>query len=132
MARTFSATINLKDLEGSRSFANAKGNFECVALIQQTTAAPHTTMWTQGKKVLDCVPGEIPSGTVIATFDENRKYPTSARHAALYIGHNDEGITVVDQWNSQGMAKWRTIRKKGSPARDVNDAHYYFIVETQD
>jgi hypothetical protein len=125
----FSSRINLQDLDGSKNYANEKGNFECVALVQKTSGIPHTSTWMKGKSVLACSPSEIKAGTVIATFDENGKYPLTARRAASYEGHDSSGINVVDQWNSQGMAKRRKIRLKNSPARDVNDAGHYFIVE---
>jgi hypothetical protein len=85
----------------------------------------------QGKKVLDCAPGEIALGTVIATFDENGKYPLTQRHAAIYESHDATGISVVDQWNSQAMAKRRKIRLKNNPSRDINDAKWYYIVQTE-
>jgi len=122
--------MDLNSLDGSMDYANEKGNFECVALVQKTTSIPHTSTWKQGKKVLDCQEGEVQKGTVIATFDENGKYPTSARHAALYENHDATGINVVDQWNAQGMAKRRKIRLKNLPVRNINDAQWYFIVET--
>jgi hypothetical protein len=125
----FSSRINLQELDGSKNYANEKGNFECVALVQKTSGIPHTSTWMKGKRVLDCLPVELQVGTVIATFDENGKYPLTARHAALYESHDSSGINVVDQWNSQGMAKRRKIRLKHSPARDVNDAGHYFVVE---
>lgn len=121
----------MQELEGSTKYANEKGNFECVALVQQTAGIPHTTTWKKGKKVLECAPAEIRVGTVIATFDENGRYPQTARHAALYESHDNSGIFVVDQWNSQGMAKRRKIRLKFGPARDVNDANFYFIAVTE-
>lgn len=125
----FSSRINLQELDGSKNYANEKGNFECVALVQKTSGIPHTSTWMKGKSVLACSPSEIKAGTVIATFDENGKYPLTARHTALYESHDNSGINVVDQWNSQGMAKRRKIRLKNSPARDVNDAGHYYIVE---
>jgi hypothetical protein len=125
----FTSKINLQELDGSRNYANEKGNFECVALVQKTSGIPHTSTWMKGKKVLDCSPVELQTGTVIATFDENGKYPLTARHTALYESHDSSGINVIDQWNSQGMAKRRKIRLKNNPERDVNDAGHYFIVQ---
>jgi hypothetical protein len=125
----FTSKINLQELDGSKNYANEKGNFECVALVQKTSGIPHTSTWMKGKKVLDCSPVELQVGTVIATFDENGKYPLTARHTALYESHDSSGINVIDQWNSQGMAKRRKIRLKNNPERDVNDAGHYFIVQ---
>jgi len=131
MGRTYQTNLDLDTLDGSTQYANAKGNHECVALVQQTTQAPLTAQWTQGKKVLECAPGEIAVGTVIATFDENGKYPAEQRHAALYEGHDPNGIRVVDQWNKQAMARRRTIRMKDLPERNINDAKWYYIVESE-
>jgi|OpeIllAssembly_1097287.scaffolds.fasta_scaffold128219_2 hypothetical protein len=131
MARTYTSALGLQELDGSTKFANEKGNFECVALVQQTAKAPHTSTWVQGKRVMDCAPGEIALGTVIATFDETGKYPLTQRHAAIYENHDATGINVVDQWNSQAMAKRRKIRLKNLPARDINDAKWYYIVQTE-
>lgn len=127
---TYTSKISLNELDGSTAYANEKGNFECVALVQKVSGIPHTTTWKQGMRVMDCAPGTIATGTVIATFDENGKYPLTARHAALYEKHDASGITVVDQWNAQMRAKRRLIRLKNEPARSVNDAKWYYIVET--
>jgi hypothetical protein len=131
MARIYTSAFKLDELDGSTGFSNEKGNFECVALVQKTTGVPNTATWNKGKKVLDCAPGEIRVGTVIATFDENGKYPATERHAAIYESHDSSGINVVDQWNKQAMAKRRKIRLKNGPARDVNDAKWYHIVQTE-
>ena len=131
MARIYTSTIKLDELDGSTRFSNEKGNFECVALVQKATGVPNTATWYKGKKVLDCLPGEIQVGTVIATFDDNGKYPVTERHAAIYESHDSSGIKVVDQWNKQAMAKRRLIRLKNGPARDVNDAKWYHIVHTE-
>lgn len=122
-------TVDLTSLEGKDVFKNAKGEHQCVVLIQSVSPATRTAEWKMGKRVLDAAPGEIPEGTVIATFDENGKYPLSARHAAIYISHDESGIEVYDQWVKQGMVKKRTIRLKDLPKRDVNDAKYYYVVE---
>ena len=131
MARIYTSKINLQELDGSTSFPNEKGNYECVALVQKAAGLPHTSTWIKGKKVMDCAAEEIVKGTVISTFDENGKYPTTARHAAIYESHDSTGINVIDQWNSQRMAKRRKIRLKNSPARDINDASWYYIVQTE-
>jgi hypothetical protein len=131
MATIYTSKINLQELDGSKSFPNEKGNYECVALVQKTTGIPNTATWAQGKKVMDCLPGEIQTGTVIATFDENGKYPLTERHAALYENHDATGINVIDQWNKQAMAKRRKIRLKNGTARSVNDATWFYIVQTE-
>lgn len=68
-------------------FINAKGNTECVEFVRQAAGAPHTSTWKRGLKVSEARPGQIPRGTVIATFDDSGRYPTDAlgRHAAVYL-----------------------------------------------
>lgn len=117
-------------LEGNESFVNAKGNHECVTLVQHVAAAPHTSTWKQGARVMDAERGKIPLGTVIATFDENGKYPTSSpRHAAIYITHNETEIQVYDQWKSKKKTSKRSIKARGGAKRDQNDADCYYVVE---
>lgn len=123
------ANVNLPDLENKSNFKNEKGEHQCVVLVQGVSPAPQTAMWTRGRKVLDAAQGEIPEGTVIATFDANGKYPLTARHAAIYVSHDANGIVVYDQWTRQRMVKKRIIRLKNLPMRDVNDAKYYYVVE---
>lgn len=126
---SYLAKINLELLEGNVSYANDKGNHECVALVQKVANAPNTSSWKKGKKVIDQPSGSIPRGTVIATFDDNGNYPVTQRHAAIYVRHNANEIVVFDQWKTQGKSKKRTITLKNLPNRDVNDANYYWIVE---
>lgn len=123
------ANVELDTLENRSEFKNERGEHQCVVLVQGVSPAPRTAEWKQGKRVLDTPPGEIPKGTVIATFDTSGKYPLTARHAAIYLGHNASGIEVYDQWVKQGMVKKRIIRFKNLPRRDVNDAKYYYVVE---
>lgn len=125
----YQATIDLLSLEGRPDFKNEKGENQCVALIQAVSDAVRTSEWKQGVKVLDTQPGEIAQGTVIATFDETGHYPLTQRHAAIYVSHTPAGIEVYDQWVKQGKVKKRIIRLKNLPARDVNDAKYYYVVE---
>lgn len=125
----YQSKINLSELDGSDSFKNGKGDHQCVTLVQMVSSAPNTAHWKRGKRVMETKPGEILRGTVIATFDVEGKYPLTARHAAIYINHDDSGILVLDQWVKQGKAKQRRIRLKNLPERDVNDAKYYLNVE---
>jgi hypothetical protein len=117
---------------GKAKFVNAKGNTECVEFVRQATGAPQTGSWKKGKKVGDANAGEIARGTAIATFDANGRYPTDAlgQHAAVYLSHDKNGIVVLDQWNSQGEVKERTIRF-GRPAgtRRSNDASTFYVID---
>jgi hypothetical protein len=127
---SYQAKVSLTTLQNNADYPNDKGNYECVALIQKVTNAPNTSQWKKGKKVMDAKKGDITAGTVIATFDDEGKYPLSAnRHAAIYVDHDEGGIGVYDQWNAQKMSKWRKIRNKKLVYRDVNDAHWYWVVD---
>jgi hypothetical protein len=126
---SYIAKTALKDLEDNGSYANEKGSHECVALVQKVAGAPNTGQWKRGVHVMTAPMNSILTGSVIATFDENGNYPSSERHAAIYVSHNMTGITVYDQWNKQGKSKQRTIRNKKLSIRDVNDADSYWVVE---
>lgn len=112
-------------------FVNASGNTECVEFVRQTSSAPHTTMWSKGKKVIDEKPGAIPRGTVIATFDDRGRYPTDGkgRHAAVYLSHTAHGIEVLDQWNTQGRVLKRVIRLQKVDRPRSNAAQTFYVVE---
>jgi hypothetical protein len=70
------------------------GTGECVPLVQQATGAPRSSEWRPGVSVQGNT--AIRPGTAIATFDSNGHY---SGHAAIYIGQDENGIRVVDQWN---------------------------------
>ncbi len=73
---------------------NSVGTGECVALVQAATGAPRSTEWRQGVQVQGNT--TIRPGTAIATFDSNGRY---TGHTAIYLGQDEHGIRVVDQWN---------------------------------
>jgi hypothetical protein len=111
-------------------FVNPQGNAECVEFIKQTLGAPPTALWREGKKV---VKGDlsIAPGTAIATF-VNGKYPqtgNTGKHAAIYLGQDQQGIQVLDQWRSQGVVKPRTIKWKPTSAGASNDGTAFSVVE---
>jgi hypothetical protein len=97
-----------KTLEQSYSgikYANAKGNTECVVFIQQAfpdASGVHTSAWREGKKVTK---GDltIASGTAIATFVDGKfsTFGKGNQHAAVYLGQDEHGIQVLDQWDGK-------------------------------
>lgn len=122
--------LNVED-----AYKNKKGNTECVAFVQMAPLkskgyVPVTSEWRKGLYVKEAKSDEIAKGTVIATFDENGKYPTERRHAAVYISHNDKGITVYDQWNSQKKVLQRVLPYREGE-RAVDNGNYYWVVETE-
>lgn len=114
------------------------GVTHCAVMVQMTTHAPHTTMWRPGIKVKDALPGEIEPGTAIATFDENGRYPTTdppGRHAGIYVSHDGNGITLIDQWagdDPKTAPGKRTIPYRG-PALSgwQGNGDYYYVVEIE-
>lgn len=120
-----------KDAAGRGVFRNAKGNAECVELVQQTAGAPQTSQWRPGLKVADAKSGEIPPYTAIATFVDGR-YPTDdkGKHAALYLSHDQHSIRVIDQWKKQGHATERPIRFNNANASSrSNEGNWYYVIE---
>jgi hypothetical protein len=120
------------DVLGKAKFVNDKGNTECVEFVRQAAAAPKTTAWRKGVRVADAKAGDIPRGTVIATFDATDRYPsdTLGRHAAIYLAHDEQRILVLDQWNAQGQVLQRPIwfkRPKGT--KRSNDADTFYVVK---
>jgi hypothetical protein len=82
--------------------------------------------------VSDAKAADIARGTAIATFDDKGKYPSDAlgQHAAIYLSHDTNGITVLDQWNSQGEVKERTIRfNRPAGTRRSNDANTFYVID---
>ena len=76
--------------------------------------------------------GDIAQGTVIATFDENGKYPDTRRHAAIYFSHDKDGIWVYHQYkkgNRPNVVHKYKIENKRLPERSTMDADYYYVVE---
>lgn len=114
-----------------KQFINAAGNAECVEFVRQAAGAPHTTLWTQGDSVLDAPLGKIPRGTAIATFDTNGKYPSDGkgRHAAIYLSHTANSISVLDQWKSQGCVRERTIRVKSIAHSRSDCPQCFYVIE---
>jgi len=104
---------------------------ECVAFLQATISGiGSTTGWTEGSKISKDSTG-IKSGTAIATF-VNGKYPGPGKdkHAAIYLGQNETGLQVLDQWATQGEVKPRTIRFNVTPSTKIqNNGNCYSIIE---
>ena len=112
---------------------------QCVALVQLGPAAagssnpPATSTWRRGIRVMTAPYGSIKKGTVIATFTEAGLYPTGdegARHAAVYLSHDSEGINVIDQWVGKAAPSERKLKFVGGDAkRAVDKGDHYYVVE---
>ena len=107
------------------------GSGQCVAFVQQASAAPLTAQWTRGQKAKENP--TLQKGSAIATFDANGKYTNSTdgtSHAAIYAGQNAQGLQVWDQWLGQPVHR-RTIRFQAGAAgvKPVNDGDAFYVVE---
>lgn len=104
--------VQQREVYGKGKYKNADGKTECVEFVRRVTDAPTTMQWRAGQVVKGSLSNSIPTGTAIATFDENGKYPNDSlgRHAAIYLRHDDNGIYVLDQWNARGEVKESYIR----------------------
>lgn len=103
------------------------GDGQCVSLIKRCSGAPNTVLWKPGRKVLNHTMGDIPIGSIIATF-RNGRYPSrQGYHAAIYISHDQQGIWVWDQWVGKAVHK-RFIRTRSDRADPSNSAQAYRLV----
>ena len=100
------------------------GDGHCVTLIKLCSNSPNTKQWRAGKKVFGA---DLASGTVIATF-KNDRYPSkTGYHAAIYIDQDKDGIWVWDQWVGKPVHK-RLIRwRQYGPAS--NNGNEYKVVK---
>ena len=99
------ASLDLTGLIG-----RSVGTGQCVALVRaaQPSLGP-TAFWQAGAPVQDN-PSLAP-GTPIATFDPSGRYANATNgssHAAVYLGQDAHGVTVLDQWAGTA-ASVRTI-----------------------
>jgi hypothetical protein len=126
--------LEKSDNYDKRSFANSKGNTECVEFIKQTLSAPDTILWREGSKIKRLEanqPDPVARGTAIATFVAGH-YPqtgSTGKHAAIYLGQNAEGIQVLDQWKAQGKVLPRTIPWHPRHAGLSNDGKTFSVIE---
>jgi hypothetical protein len=74
------------------------GTGECVALAQAMSNVGYTSTWSAGAQVDGDT--DIAAGTVIATFGSDGTYTNTygQSHTAIYLGQDDSGIFVEDQW----------------------------------
>lgn len=112
-----------------RFIGRSAGSGQCVALVQ--AAQPDlglTRGWAAGAPVRGDT-GLAP-GTVIATFDGSGRYANATdgtSHAAIYLGQDERGIRVLDQWAGSAAAV-RTIPWSNPGGTAVNTAGNYRVV----
>jgi hypothetical protein len=108
------------------------GSGQCVPLVQKATGAPLTKEWRRGALVRGDL--ALRPGTAIATFDEDGHYGnhTDGRsHAAIYLGQDEKGIWVIDQWVNRDsgvhMPSRRQIQFDETRRPDNNGNRYHVI-----
>jgi hypothetical protein len=101
----------------------------CVALVKHAAGLGATPTWRRGERVLG---GNVPSGTVIATFTTDGLYANAtdgSSHAAVYLEETPRGsLRVLDQWLDHPASE-RVIRDKAGAGRAADDASRYYVVE---
>ena len=100
---------------------------QCVAYVQVCANAPHTAPWRRGVWVKGNA--GIAEGTVIATFDPDETYGNHGdgrSHAAVYLGQDGHGLTVLDQWIGQPVHQ-RVIRFGGERPANNGDAFHVVV-----
>lgn len=86
------------------------GSGQCVALVQAASPGVGPTRnWKCGPPVRGNT--DLQPGAAIATFNGADRYANAtdgSSHAAIYLGQNERGIQVMDQWAGSAAAV-RTI-----------------------
>lgn len=134
-----------QDVKALIDLDRSVGTGECVSLVQ--TYVPeigNTSTWRPGPNVKSLDDDILPPGTVIATF-WNKTYPSRSggNHAAFYLGHNEKGIQVVEQWRGSSPKEAKSKRspdgiqfrgvkipddQTGDPPDMTNIGEYYYVV----
>ncbi len=110
------------------------GDGECVALVKEAAKPmPVTAAWVKGEQVMGNT--NLPVRTIVATFSANGRY---LGHAAIYMGQNERGMTIIDQWNigyrvdgspdDQHTPADRTLPWTSTKATPVNVGASYHVV----
>ena len=112
----------------SQFLGQSVGSGQCVALVQAADSnVGLTRTWTQGQQVMGNT--SLQPGTAIATFDGSGHYANAtdgSSHAAVYLGQNDKGIQVEDQWLGQ-PAHTRTIPWSNTTGASNTGSAFYVI-----
>jgi len=114
------------------------GDGHCVSLIKRCSYSADNPKWINGntdewrpsKFVLN-LKEQLPLGTIIATFENNRYPNRTGHHAAIYISHDASGIWVWDQWQGKAVHR-RLIRTRTDKASAGNTAQQYRVVSLGD
>ena len=107
------------------------GSGQCVALVQAANPGiGPTRSWQCGVPVQGNT--ELRPGTIIATFDSSDRYANAldgSSHAAIYLGQNERGIQVMDQWAGNTAAA-RTIPWTNPSGIPANTGTAFHVVQS--
>ena len=116
--------------EYDRFHGQSVGSGQCVALVQAARPEVGTTSgWVRGSAVRGN--SDLQPGTVIATFNGAGGYANAqdgSSHAAIYLGQDEHGIQVLDQWAGKPAAV-RTISWSKPGASPSNTGERFHVVE---
>ncbi len=105
------------------------GSGQCVALVYAANPGlGSTACWACGEPVQGNT--SLQPGTVIATFDRAGRYANArdgSSHAAIYLGQNEQGVQVLDQWSGSPAAV-RTIRWTNPGGTPANTGSAFRVV----
>ena len=108
----------------------ATGSGQCVALVQAASpGVGPTRTWKCGPPVRGNT--DLRPGTAIATFNSADRYANAtdgSSHAAIYLGQNERGIQVMDQWAGSAAAV-RTIPWNNSSGVAANTGTAFHVVQ---
>ncbi|HME22268.1 MAG TPA: BPSL0067 family protein [Acetobacteraceae bacterium] len=109
------------------------GDGECVAYVRAACPAlPNTHQW---KKGVAANGGNLPSGTIIATFrgsDGGYNASDGLQHAAVFLSETPTGLRVLDQFNAHGNNPGQHVQERplpyGNPSSPVNDGNQFYAI----
>src|SRR5271166_5183581 len=113
----------------SQYLGQSVGSGQCAVLVEAADPSVGlTATWVQGASVQGNT--SLAPGTIVATFGPNGTYTglqDRSAHAAIYLGQNDQGIQVMDQWAGQA-AGIRTIPWNSSSSLPISSGSNYYVV----
>src|SRR5271166_2141292 len=113
----------------SQYLGQSVGSGQCAVLVEAADPSVGlTATWVQGASVQGNT--SLAPGTIVATFGPNGTYTglqDGSAHAAIYLGQNDQGIQVMDQWAGQA-AGIRTIPWNSSSSLPISSGSNYYVV----
>ena len=115
----------------ARYIGRSVGSGQCVALVQATNPGiGPTRSWQCGAPVQGNT--DLRPGTIIATFDSSGCYANAmdgSSHTAIYLGQNERGIQVMDQW-AGNTASARTIPWTNPSGIAANTGTAFHVVQS--